>query len=576
GDIAVQDGTVYFAGANGRLYRVSLSGGRARAITPAFGAAAAPVVSPDGGWIVFVHSDEDVDGLALVDVNGDHFPRKFAYGTDFVMQPAWHPAGTQFAYVTWNHPAMAWDETTLWLAEVARDAQGAPYITSKTALLSGSSVFQPTFSPDGRHLAYVNESKGWWQLFVYDLLAGTHKALTAAEAEHALPAWIQGLRTFAWLPNAGSVSSGALMFLRNTAGFSSAWRIDIKTRKESQLLELEAYTNLAQIAVAQTRVALIASSPTTPARIISLPLPASDAPSISSRTDTGTFLIRVPGMATVHRRSLPEMIPVARLATPQPVAWASEEGEPVYGLYYPPAPPSDALPPGSPPLMVMVHGGPTSQTVAAYSAQTQFFATRGYAVLWVNHRGSTGYGRAYRDKLRGAWGVIDVEDAASGATYLAETGLVDPQKFVIMGGSAGGYSVLQSLVVKPGFYRAGVSLYGISDQFALVAETHKFEARYNDSIMGVLPDAAAIYRERSPIFHAELIRDPLILFHGADDNNVPPNQSEMIVAALKRGGVPHEFHLFAGEGHGFRKPETIETMYRAIEAFLTKYVIYQG
>jgi dipeptidyl aminopeptidase/acylaminoacyl peptidase len=575
GEVAIYNGIAYFAGAGGRLYRVALAGGQPRAITPAFGSAASPAIAPDGQWIAYVHTVDDVDGIALVDVEGAHFPRKFAYGSDFVMQPAWHPAGTQFAYVAWDHPNMPWDATTLWLAEIAQDTYNAPYITSQTALISGSSVFQPTFSPDGRYLAYVGESKGWWQLFVYDLLGGAHRALTSTEAEHAIPAWRQGMRTFAWLPD-----GSALVFLRNTAGFSSAWRIDIRMRQESQLLELESYTHLAQIAVGGGRVALIASSSSTPARVISAPLPASDAPLTSSRTDTGTFVIRVAGAPSVHRRSMPEMIPVARLSFPQSVAWTSDDGTasgaPVYGLYYPPEPEGNALPSGLPPLIVMVHGGPTTQTVAAYSAQTQFFATRGYAVLWVNYRGSTGYGRAYRDALRGGWGVIDVEDAAAGATYLAANGLVDPAKYVIMGSSAGGYTVLQSLVLKPGFYRAGVSLYGISDQFALAAETHKFEARYTDSLIGALPEAAARYRERSPIFHAEHIRDPLLLLHGADDNNVPPNQSEMIAAALKRRGVPHEHHVYAGEGHGFRKPETIEAVYRTITAFLTKHVLYAG
>jgi dipeptidyl aminopeptidase/acylaminoacyl peptidase len=242
-------------------------------------------------------------------------------------------------------------------------------------------------------------------------------------------------------------------------------------------------------------------------------------------------------------------------------------------LYYPPA--SDRFEGvGLPPLMVMVHGGPTSQVPARFNAESQFFATRGYAVLQVNYRGSTGYGKDYMNKLRGAWGVYDVEDSATGALYLVERGLADRSKLVIMGGSAGGYTVLQSLVDKPGFYKAGVCLYGVSNQFTLASDTHKFEERYTDSLLGPLPEAAALYRDRSPVFHADKIVDPLIIFQGLEDKVVTPSQSESIVAALKARGVPHEYHAYAGEGHGWRKPETIEHFYKTTLAFLKQYVLF--
>lgn len=570
GDFAVRNGIVYAAGAGGRLYRLPLSGGRMIPITPAFGAAAAPAVSPDGMWIVYVHTDEGVDGLALVDTAGAHFPRKLVYESDFVMQPTWNPAGTLLAYVAWDHPNMPWDSTALWLAEIVRDPAGIPVIASKTPLVGGTSLFQPAFSPDGRYLAYVGETKGWWQVFVYDLSTGRHTAITHAEAEHADPAWVQGMRTLAWTPD-----SSALYVIRNAAGFNTLWRCDPRGGEEKQIAAVESYTALAQIAIGGSRAAFIASSPTTPPRLISIDLGSAQSAELSTmRTDTGTFLIRPPAAPAVHRRSRPELIPAARHAFPQPLAWSDDGGETIYGLYYPPTGESDALPPGLPPLIIIVHGGPTAQASTVYGLQAQFFATRGFAVLAVNHRGSTGYGKAYRDKLRAMWGVYDVDDCASGAAYLADNGLIDPAKIVIMGGSAGGYTVLNSLVTKPGVYKAGICLYGISDLFALEQETHKFEARYNDSMFGALPDAADIWRARSPLFHADAIRDPLLILQGDEDKVVPPNQSEKLVAALKRRGVPHEYHVFAGEGHGFRKPETIQTMYTAIEAFLRQYVIY--
>jgi dipeptidyl aminopeptidase/acylaminoacyl peptidase len=567
GEFCVHQGVVTFAGQGGRLYNVPLSGGIPKPITPGFGAAASPTVSPDGRWIVYVHSYEEVDGLALVDVDGDHFPRKLAYGSDFVMQPAWHPRGGQLAYITWDHPNMPWDSTTLWLAEVRRDADGVPALASRTALVSGMSLMQPGFSPDGRYLAYIGESKGWWQVFVYDTLSASHKPITTATAEHGVPAWVQGVRSFGWSPD-----SSAIYVLRNTMGFFSLWRCDLRGGREQQLTEIESYASLRQIAVTTGRIALIASSPTTPDRVISV---ESETPALTQ--EQGGVVIRSRAVR-VHRRSAAENLPASSLSLPQAISWVSEDGETVYGLYYPPAypqvPEGDTPPESLPPLLVLVHGGPTSQTSAGYSAQVQFFAARGYSVLVVNHRGSTGYGRAYRDRLRALWGVLDVQDCASGAAYLAQSGLIDPAKVAIMGGSAGGYTVLNSLASRPGVYKAGVCLYGISDLFALALDTHKFESRYNDSLFGALPDAAAVWRERSPILHADRMRDPIIIFQGADDKVVPPSQSEMIVHMLRRKNIPHEYHVFEGEGHGFRKPENIETMYTAAAAFLRKHVVY--
>jgi dipeptidyl aminopeptidase/acylaminoacyl peptidase len=222
----------------------------------------------------------------------------------------------------------------------------------------------------------------------------------------------------------------------------------------------------------------------------------------------------------------------------------------------------------------MVHGGPTSQRVAAFNGGVQFFTSRGYAVLDVNHRGSTGYGREYRNKLRGSWGIFDVQDSVSGARALVDKKLVDGNRMVIMGGSAGGFTVLKALEDYPGFFRAGVCLYGVSNQFTLAAETHKFEAHYSDTLLGPLPQAAEIYRKRSPIFFVDKIRDPMIVFQGEIDNVVPRAQSDEVVDSLKRRSIPHEYHLYPGEGHGFRKTENIAAMYQSIDKFLRQYVIF--
>lgn len=222
----------------------------------------------------------------------------------------------------------------------------------------------------------------------------------------------------------------------------------------------------------------------------------------------------------------------------------------------------------------MIHGGPTSQAVASFQPNVQFFTTRGYAVLQVNYRGSTGYGKAYVDALRGQWGLVDVEDAVSGARYLAEREWGDAEKLVIMGGSAGGYTVLQALILHPGFFKAALCLYGISNLFTLVATTHKFEAHYLDTLIGPLPAAVAQYRARSPILAADRIRDPIAVFQGEDDQVVPKAQADAIVASLRQRGVPHEYHVYSGEGHGWRKTETIAHFYAAAESFLKEHVLF--
>lgn len=574
GDFTVAGGHVYFSGPGGRLYRQPLVCGPARPITPAFGQAAAPRVSPDGRWLVFVHHYEDVDGLAIVDTAGDHWPARLAYGTDFAMQPAWSPDGTRLAYIAWNHPQMPWDGTELRLLALAAGAGGLPVVTESVTLAGDTetAVFQPEFSPDGRWLAYASDATGWWQLYVCDLASGQHTQLTHGEAEHAVPAWVQGTRSFGWTPD-----SRALLVQRNDRGFYSLWRIAVPSGRAERVAALDAYTHLAQIAVSRDgAAALLASSWAVPPRVVSAILEPEPPPALAADPDLPGVRVLVSEPDTlprVHRRCGDEATPPELLSAPEALTWTGHDGEPVHGLYFAPA--SDRYTcPGQPPLIVLAHGGPSGQVAATYNGDAQFFATRGFAVLAVNYRGSTGYGKAYLNKLRGSWGLYDVEDCASGALFLAETGRADGDKLVIMGGSAGGFTVLQSLVDKPGFYRAGVCLYGVSNQFLLAQDTHKFEAHYSDSLLGPLPQAAALYRARSPLFHADRIVDALAVFQGADDVVVPRNQSDLIVASLRARGIPHIYHVYEGEGHGWRKAETIAAYYQAVMQFLTEHVVY--
>ena len=550
GDFSVAAGQVYFAGPGGRLYRQALAGGEARPVTPGFGAVAAPRVSGDGRWLAYVYSHEGEDGLALVDSAGASWPAKVYADSDFVMQPAWHPQGTAIACITWNQPNMPWDGTTLRLLSLEEGGTTLPQVVDEVVLAGdeNTAVFQPEFSPDGRHLAYVSDVSGIGQLWLHDLEDGTQRALTSADAEHGMPAWAQGMRAFAW-----SADGDGLYFLRNERGFVSLWRHDLATGSESRFGQLQDYSSLGQPAVSpQGQVATLASSARIPSRLVSL-----DAK----------------GNARVRRRSTTENATGDQLAAVEALTWQGENGERVHGLYY--APHSERYcGEGQPPLIVMVHGGPTSQSRADYDGRAQFFATRGIAVLDVNYRGSTGYGRAYMQRLYGNWGVCDVEDALSGAEHLVRRGLADRERLVIMGGSAGGFTVYQALVDHPGYFRAGVCLYGVANQFSLAMETHKFEARYLDMLLGPLPAAAEIYRQRSPEFQADNIVDPIAIFQGDVDQVVPRNQSDAIVASLRARNVPHEYHVYEGEGHGWRRPDTVEAFYNSVLRFLQQYVIF--
>lgn len=550
GAFALGDGKVFFI-ANNRLFRQELAGGAARAITPEFGSFASPAVSPDGAWVAFVHSYEHVDGLAIVGASGEDFPRKLAYGTDFVMQPTWHPAGRHIAFVAWNHPQMPWNGSELRLVSLDSDGAGVPSANDVVTVAGDrdTAIFQPEFSPDGRYLSYVSDASGWGQIYLYDLVEQAHRQLTVDEAEHSTPAWAQGLRTYGWAANSRSI-----FYLENRQGFFSLRRFDLDSAQSNTVAGLEAYTQMEQLSVSQDgdAVAMIASSTLIPPRVIA----------VDARGDV-----------TARRRAGVENLREDQLAAGRAVSWTGDDGEDVYGLYYPPVL-QDDMPAGLPPLIVNVHGGPTSQRSAGYYSEVQFFTTRGYAVLQVNHRGSTGYGKAYMDMHRGNWGVYDVIDSVSGVKHLASAGLIDERKAVIMGGSAGGFTVLQSLVERPGFFKAGICSYGVSNQFGLLMDTHKFEERYTFWLLGELPEAAALYRERSPVFHADKIVDPLIVFQGTDDVVVPQDQSDSIVASLKRRGIPHEYHLFEGEGHGWRMPQTIKTYYESIDRFLLQHVIY--
>lgn len=526
---------------DGRLYEIPLEHGLPHPIIPKIGELAAPVISPSTQRVLYVHSYEGKDSLVLANLDGENFPQKVAQGADFYMQPTWHPSGEKIAWVEWNHPQMPWDGTRLALSDF-----------EKTEILAGDEdtpIFQPAFSPDGRYLSYIAQDGEWEQLYIYDLETRTTRTLVS-NAVLSMPAWIQGMRMHAW-----AFDSAHIFYVRNDAGTHSLWVVDVESGKTAEVKT--PYTHIIQLTASPVdgRLAFIGESPQIAAQVV----------------------VWEQGKITVVKRSMADNLSPEYLPSPQKITWAASDDTPVYGLYYPPSS-AEYIGEGLPPVIVDIHGGPTSQKYEQHNANSRndafFYTSRGYGFLQVNYRGSTGYGRSYMLALRKKWGPLDVEDAVGGAQAFVEQGLADPKRLVIMGGSAGGYTVLNTLVHQPGFFKAGVALYAVSNLFTLEIGTHKFEQHYNASLVGTLPEDADFFKEWSAVFHADKIRDAVALFHGAEDTAVAPEQSKTVVTALRANKVPHIYCVYEGEGHGWRKAETIEAFYKEVVEFLQQYVIF--
>ncbi|MCD4753895.1 MAG: S9 family peptidase [Anaerolineaceae bacterium] len=550
GEFTLSNDAVYFTSKDGRLYQRKLKGHRSKPIIPSYGSIASPVISPDTNWAVYVFSDGSVDLLGIVDTSGKLWPDKLLEGSDFYMQPVWHPKGNALAWIEWDHPNMPWDETRLKLAKIERSPDSLPYLTEIETIAGGEniSVSQPQFSPDGRYLSYISCESEWDDLVIYDLETGeTRKVVEGDGSVVAKPAWVQGNHEYSWSPE-----SDRIYYLQIQDCFTTLWQIEVATGQKRQI-DVSPYTYLHQLTVSPKdgSLAFIASGPTVSDRIVQL----------------------VDDQLHIIRRCSPENIPPGLLPIPKPIEWEASDGTKVHGLYYPPTNPDYELK-NLPPVIVNIHGGPTSQQYVRYDSAIPYFTSRGYGWFEVNYRGSTGYGKAYQQMLYDQWGKVDVDDAIDGAKKLVDMKLADPDRLVIKGGSAGGYTVLNALVQSPGTFAAGIDMYGVSDLFSLAADTHKFELHYTDKLVGALPEASERYREWSPVFHAEKIQDPVAVFQGADDVVVPPNQSEMIVEELKKNRVPYIYKVYEGEGHGFRKAETRKDLLLSIEKFLNEHVIF--
>ena len=397
-------------------------------------------------------------------------------------------------------------------------------------------MLEPVFGDDG-HLYFVSDRTGFWNLYRWDGQVVT--PVLPMEAEFAGPAWEFGDKTF-------TPAMGGLVAIYEQAGQSHLIRI---ADGQAEEISLPYSVMIGLDAVGKDRVALLAASGTEPMQIL---------------------IVQADGRVQVLKRALSRLPDPAYISEPEPISYPTGGQATAYAFYYAPKNPGFAAPDGErPPLLVFTHGGPTGATLPLLHPEVQFWTSRGFAVVDVNYRGSTGYGRAFRNALRGNWGVYDLEDTVSAARYMVKCGLADPDRLAIRGGSAGGYTTLAAVTFTDVFH-AGTSYFGVSDLGALARDTHKFESHYLDRMVGPWPDAEETYRARSPLFHLDRVQTPLLLLQGLDDHVVPPSQAELMVAALRERGVPVAYIPFEGEGHGFVRAANIKRAIRAEYTFYTR------
>lgn len=484
------------------------------------------------------HSDnsrEPVNTIVSINLKDGADIQTLASGSDFYASPRLSPDGSTLAYLSWNHPNMPWDGTQLWLAQFNQDGT----LTRAECVAGGveESIFQPEWSPDGV-LYFVSDRSGWWNLYRWlppaiSYLKGSVggiEPLYPMEAEFGLPHWVFGMSTY------GFESANRIICTYSQNGLWYLASLDLET-KQLELIETP-YTDISSLQVANNRAVFLAGSAIEPTAIVQMDLATKQM--------------------EVLRRSSQLQIDTGYLSRPQSIAFPTENNLIAYAFYYPPQNQDYTAPTGEkPPLLVKSHGGPTASASSTFNLKIQYWTSRGFAFLDVNYGGSTGYGREYRQRLNQNWGIVDVDDCANGAKYLAEAGLVDSERLAIAGGSAGGYTTLCALTFRDVF-KAGASHYGVSDLEALATDTHKFESRYLDGLIGAYPERKDIYEKRSPIHFTDQLSCPVIFFQGLEDKIVPPNQAEMMVEALKAKGLPVAYVAFAGEQHGFRQAENIK------------------
>ncbi len=548
GAFTVHDGTVYFSNfADQRLYRQA-PGAAPAPLTPEGRLRYADgVVDTHRQRLICVREDHSAEGqeavntlvaISLAAAEPDPGTVLVA-GHDFYSTPRLSPDGRRLAWLAWNHPEMPWTASELWVATLAADGSvgAARRVAGSGATGSGESIFQPAWSPDSV-LYFVSDRGGWWNLHRWR--NGAVDTVTALDAEFGEPQWIFGAPTY------GFASDEEILCAYTQ---DDAWRLASLNVESLELAPYELpFTDVGSVQVGARSAAFIGGSPREATAVVRLEL------------------------ATRHvdilRRATQVTVDPGYLSAPEAVEFPTENGLTAHGILYRPNNQDYAAPADErPPLMVISHGGPTGAAGSAFNLSIQYWTSRGFAVLDVNYGGSTGYGRAYRQRLDGQWGIVDVDDCANGARHLVAQGVVDANRLIIRGGSAGGYTTLAALAFRDVF-KAGASYFGVSDLEALATETHKFESRYLDGLIGPYPARRDLYLERSPLHHTAGFSCPTIFFQGLEDKIVLPNQAEMMVDALRKKGVPVAYIAYEGEQHGFRQAQNIK---RSLDAELSFY-----
>jgi dipeptidyl aminopeptidase/acylaminoacyl peptidase len=541
GSYVVDGGVVVFSNfADGRLYRIDPGGDSPVAVTPE-GAWRYADLRADPSRRRFIgvgedHGAKDQPRAALVAIplDGHEAPTVLLTGPDFLAAPRLAPDGGRLAWLEWDHPDMPWDASRLRIATVEPDGTlGDPIMVAGGP---DESIAQPEWSADGV-IHFVSDRTGWWNL--YRMLEGpTLDALAPMDAEFADPAWIFGRSSYAFGPD------GSIVAVARHDGRDHL----VHVRPNDFVGEVESpFTEFEGLVAGRPGIVTVAGSPADP--------------TVVARLDPATL-----ATAGILRRATGQAPDSGLVSMPETIHFPTGGGRTAHALFYPPRNARFSGTPGErPPLLVLSHGGPTANASTALDLTRQLLTSRGIAVVDVDYGGSTGYGRAYRRELNGAWGVVDVDDCVAAAQFLVDRGDADPARLAIAGGSAGGYTTLAALAFRDVF-AAGVSRFGVGDLETMTRDTHKFESRYLDRLVGPYPEAAPTYRERSPVHFLDRIACPVLVMQGLDDKVVPPSQAEAIVAALAANGIPHAYLAFEGEGHGFRGAAAIR---RSLEAELS-------
>ena len=550
GNYAVRGDTLVYAGADGRLYAIDLARGTQRAVTPAFEGVAAPSISPCGRFAAFLCEQGGRCNVLLADLRGGDFPVKLTEDPWYAFNPVFSPDGSRLAWQEWDQPVMPWDEARIRIGRLEDRCESwkrvadARLVAAATIAKPRISYAAPQWSPDGSRLAFVSDESGWRSIWIGGPDGEKATRLETGPGEIGFPDWLPAQYGYRWNGDGTAIYASRRHESRDTL-----LRIEIPSGKVTEIPS--AHTEIRGFNARGDMLVFGGAAPATPPGIVTL-----DAAERAEVRRASTAVGLIDGSSLVK---------------PEVMSWKTTGGEISWGVFYPAAGPDAAH--GARPLLVFMHGGPTSEAPLNWNAQAQYFATRGWHYLVVNHRGGSGFGRAYQDRLQGNWGVVDLEDARAGAEHVITTRGADRTRVAMTGGSAGGYATLWAVTQQPDFWAAGVALCPLADIYDAVTGAHRFERHYEEGLFGPLPESGPLWKARSPLTFVDRVRAPVLLFHGTDDKAVPHQQSVDFAAAVSRRGGIAELISYEAEGHVFAREASRRDVIERMEAFLEKYVL---